>query len=388
MKTMMNVKPTSFLTEYFTKTPLIIANTVSNTSTNNKFKEREVFSSTISKSLLENTYYLEDDITSDFDSDGDFIQLTQTPNLSIQTNICIYKINKTYSNKPFVQYLFSTREVNKEEETMEFPNYSIDFTNLTNTPVKTYIMNEIIPHVLDILSLHSIFDENIFKKIFKGFVYKEKNLYLFFQYDESYNTFDVKEMKENKDKYKWAIMDEILYIQSICGKKIDYNIHLLFKETPFLQKIYVNTNKNIEIDIPLLLYLCKKNKDKIVNCEIKEDDSIISFPFTFKHPFLGDFYYFTSQPLFISQNTIEQKNQMEQLERYAVFTNLNMENIEDYFGEENEIYLTKNIDEISNEQKQVFIERLNQTDTITIYFKEKDIQYWCIKTPNQFVCIS
>ena len=86
----------------------------------------------------------------------------------------------------------------------------------------------------------------------------------------------------------------------------------------------------------------------------------------FEHPWFGSHYYFSSVPLNGADTT--------KIKRYAGFT---------FNGR----YILRDIQEVTEEEKNAFNESLEETDTETIYFREKGAQIWCIKTNDYFTSI-
>lgn len=368
-----------------------------------------------SKSISKNTLYLEnDELSKDFTQVSDYINSlipetpifgsnpTITPPLNI--NISIFSINTVTAIQPFFQYLFVW---NDEIKQYEFPKKIINIApeSLSQThnekgnrnniaeeeeeafggggddPIKSQIMNECIEYILDLFDLHSDFDNSVFDEMFKGFIWKEesKSIYVFFKISKNQIN-----LPNDTNPPKWAILHEIMY-----KKYIDYEtapispeIVELFKDTEqnshpvaSLNTLYVknltNTLLKIPIEFPLAMYLCQLSPNgEWENVEGEAEESDIELTSNF--PPLGDFYYFTSDPLIRDPPGKVWK-------KYAVFLNLNN-------GEHavEESYIVKDISTITPEQWENYGSKLNQDNVSTIWFKNKNTQLWAIKYPNQF----
>jgi hypothetical protein len=379
--------------------------TLVNTNMNNKYdNENESMDASTTSSNLnkmdEITYYLENGILPvDFENDASVLDMLQNNHIptKIQINICIYDIQNLDTVFPFIEYIFIE---NKDNLQMEFPYIQIDSLDQqqpsTNETIKINIFNEVIPILLDILNIHDSFNETLFKEMYVGFLLKEteKSIYLFFQ-----NTMNA---TISTPKYQHAIMDEILYIQKIQNIPIQKEILHLFNENyEILGKLKkqssIDENNIIIVENPLLLYLCQTidNKDDTFNIQNIQNvqntgisdntDALQSYHLllqqpTLNHPLFGnDYYYFTTEPILLGKK-------IENIKKYAVFTKIT-ENGENEFSEES--YIVKDISQLTEEQVDNYKTQFENTENIvTVSFQEKEMQFWCIKTPNQFTEIN
>lgn len=310
--------------------------------------------------------------------------------LPITANIVIFTVNTQDCITPFLQYLLFCDTKNKFANLLHKNIYIQSTSNLSNENerskyIKTQIMNECIDNILELFQIYDIFNETLLEEIFKGFIWNNKtnNIHLFFNMTKYIHLFIGKNMnfdKLNIDKspysystMKWSILDNI-YKGHIDGLNISKNIIDLFKENIHINQLYIDNNNNdndrILVEYPLSLYLCYKSNNEWQNIEFNEN---ITFLIEKTTPtILGDHYYFSSVPLY----PLDKKEFIP--ERYAVFLNLTNENC----SKEQEIYIVKDISEISNEQLDIV--NTNKNNITTIWFKDNDTQLWCIKYPRQF----
>lgn len=324
-------------------------------------------------------FYLNDNFLSK--TFGDFMNIDKQYNIKT----CIYKINSD-CDFPFLQFLFD-----KSGEKITFPN--IDFhcpppssppptptisatggnndesnnmlSQLDQLPQEhTFFMNQCSQELLKVLPIHDIFSEDILQKIYKGFIEHDNILYVVFDS----TTINDSEIDENK--YSWAIIDEMVNSRKIIDKEFDpIIVDLFFKKSPYMMDIL--DDSGIRIVKPNLLYMCNKlTPDATLYTNVTESvnkDSINIIDEPIDHPFLGSYYYFTSNPI--------AETDLTRIKRYAVF-NFNCR------------YILTDINTIQEKERTEFIENLDDTDTnLSIYFKEDGIQLWCIKTNEQFTDI-
>lgn len=346
------------------------------------------------------------------------------PKKTVTACICAYYINETIVN-PFFEYLFTW---NDETKHAEFPKKTIHLqppsslfdesgmetnpstpsntgpnTNST-TPVKTQIMNECIDYILDLFDLHNIFNTTLLQQMFKGFIwmYESNTVYLFFNVFNKKTSFSKIDETTPPPKYKWAILDEIVNKQYIANKNAPVlpEIVTLFKENTFLNTLHATSSTNslrkIPLEHPLSLYLCENQANPEVgeenttivwkNVVAVEDDYFIEN--TVNYPSLGDFYYFSSEVIETADTTNAPSSPSfpwgdNDCRRYAVFLNV-------YNGEYTieESYIVKDTSTINKEQWKQYYSKTDSTNVSTIWFKDRGLQLWAIKYPNQFYCIS
>jgi hypothetical protein len=214
-------------------------------------------------------------------------------------------------------------------------------------------MNECLETLLDFFP-----KLNIRNFVYKGYQeYQDNpddtthNIFVIFEFVPSDNTQIIETLS-------WVILDEIMYRKKYNNKHIESLISNFFINNTHMTDLHF-TGDDI-LPSPSLAYLCK---DNLYNVEMGE--SILDF--TYKHPWLGDYHYFSSYPLDIN------KTDVASLQRYAIFT------------VEPAKYLLKELSTITQEQKDVFIKKIQNIDVVTLYFHENNIQYWCIRNTSLFL---
>ena len=308
--------------------------------------------------------------------------------LPIIANIVIFTVNTQACVIPFLQYLLVCDTKNKFANLLYKNIYIQSPSNLFNENeiskyIKTQIMNECIDNILELFQIHTIFNETILEEIFKGFIWNDKtnNIHLFFNMTNYIHLFTIKNidfeiLNIDKSPYsystmKWGILDNI-YKCHIDGLMISKNIVDLFKENIPINELYIDNSNNDKIlaEYPLSLYLCYKSNNEWKNIEFNKK---LTFLIEKTIPtILGDYYYFSSSTLY----PLDKKEFIP--ERYTVFLNLTNEEC----SKKQEIYIVKDINEISNEQ--LYIINTNKNNITTIWFKDNGVQLWGIKYPNQF----
>ena len=261
---------------------------------------------------------------------GDFIDTDNRYKIFV----CIYKINVD-CKLPFLEFLvdisnnpsfpiindFVCRKGDDEEQNIDFKN-------------------KCILEVLNRIEINDIFGVDLLEKMYKGFLeYNDDNIFIIFECPDY-------EQPISKDS-KWSILAEILDEQT---NNFDPIVKSFLTENKFMTEI---RNENDDVIItPLLLYLCTDTNI--------QSQSIVDT--TMKHDWLGDYYYFVSNP--IDTNT----------QKYAVFT-------------ENAKYILVDINTINEKQINDFVKDSTESVILSIYYHQNDIQYWCIKNNNNFTRI-
>jgi len=292
--------------------------------------------------------------------------------------LCIYKI---YSDAeyPILMYLVNTSEVE-----VDFPTFKYQSTNTpppsspdqqtTDGPIEhTLLLNECISKMLDIFPhLDQEFSNNSFQSFYRGIIDSVNGkLYVFV------DSTSIKKWPEPKaNQYTWAIPYSITNKRTILGKPLSTNLYSLFETNSYLGHV-LDDNKQRSL-IPALLYLCENDgglyqnvlrKSPQEKLEGESDDTqsvdagqtIDIVDDRYDHPWFGNYFYFSSAAL---------NNNEADIRQYAVFTY-------------NARYILKKLENISDDEKSAFTQSL-ATDNSTIYFKENDIQLWCIKRDRQF----
>ena len=287
---------------------------------------------------------------------GDFMNSTKKYNIQI----CIFNINNN-NTEPFLQYLFLNTK-----DTIVFP--SIEFQcpiqnlgrpdNYEDSQEHIFFTNECSKELLNILPIHDIFNSSVLRQIYKGFIEDGDNLYVLFDSTTIHTQID-------STKYSWAIIDEIVYSQKIINKVFDSKIPELFIKSPFIMYILDETVQRLKQ--PNLLYLCNKPESVYKNVEnIQNIDSIKIIDETIDHELFGSYYICSSMPINGADLT--------KIKRYAAFT---------YSPK----YILKDISTISQEDKDELIEEFEDSNILSIYFREDGIQLWGIQTSDQITII-
>lgn len=332
-------------------------------------------------------------------ADTDFSLLSfKSPNTNpiLNRHICIYSIEKTKTVSPFFKYLFIWNNETSQPGQYEFPKKEIkielpssDNEENTESYFRTQIMNDCIEYITDVFDLHSNINTEYLSDIFKGFIWKKEtnDIYLFFELSEDISknkpSMENKSSIENNKILKWVILHEIIskgYVDYSTAP-ISKEIIQLFKENTFLKTLYIEDSKNkfnkISVEYPLTMYLCQSKPDSagiiwenVIEPELSPE-ATPSTPNTVDFPLLGEFYYFSSNPLISDDSTKKYK-------KYAVF--LNVHNGEHLIEES---YIIKDVSEINEEQWKNYRDKIRPENVSTIWFKEKGIQLWAVKYPTQ-----
>ena len=299
-------------------------------------------------------YYLEDNLLSRS------FQLCENNDMDVYTiHFCIYSIN--YNNIPFIKYIL------ENNKTMFSSNYtfpSIKFSCSVSEDIDVYFLNECIKKVMEITNLYEKIDENIVTAIYKGFLEDKNNIYVLF---------DISNYKPNlKDKYKFAIMDELINVKKVVEIPIDPIVSELFYKNDYL--IHLTSLNSAVIEYPVLGYNCRMNEMggyvNIYNDTNKDsDDDDMEEIYSLEHHILGHIYLFTSKPI---------SSYINNLIRYAIFT-VNPKYILRDIGNDtfvNDPNLTKKniIFNIGDDE--------SEDAYSTVYFHENSIQYWGVKQPD------
>ena len=148
-------------------------------------------------------------------------------------HICLFSI-QTKSKLPYLLYLLY-----KNENTLTFPYYLYQEDNILDTS------NKKLSQIIDI-------DYD-----FKGYLKKEKNVYMFYQLE---NDIYSSAFIEKKDNWWFVLPYEICYLKSLLYFDIHETVYNIFLNNQFLLYLYDDNNVNHEIPIPLYL---GSNKDKL-----------------------------------------------------------------------------------------------------------------------------
>lgn len=310
-------------------------------------------------------YYLNDNILNQ--KFGDFMNVDKQYNVQI----CIYQINDD-CDIPFLQFLFDN-----SGEKIAFPNIDFHCPPLLlksgggeeqeheleeeDSQEHIFFMNQCSQELLKVLPIQDLLSSEILQQIYKGFVEYENTLYVVFDSTKISMDIDI-----DNTKYKWAILDEIIIHHKLQGKEFSPEAVNLFIKHSYMMNI-MNDQGN-PILKPSLAYLCVRPDEIYKNVqENNPAGSINIIEDTIEHPWFGNHYFFSS-------NVLEETD-VNKINRYALFTY-------------NARYILKDIEHISQEEKDKFDESLEEdTTNLTLYFWEKNIQLWCIKTSEQFTLL-
>ena len=263
-------------------------------------------------------------------------------------HLCIYYINIDCTT-PFIQFLLTLVDVPQFPVINEFkfPHQHAD------EEINTYFMNTCYQEIIHLLKLDDTFGVELAKQMYKGFVQQDDH--------DLFVVFECLEQISDKSTSQWVILDELIFKKEVDGKLIHPSLITFFQKHKYMMDIFIKNSKKV-YDLPLLLYLCYKEKDTYTNYTINH--SLIDN--TFDIPFFGDYYYFSS-------NIIHLKEQ-SQVQKYAVFI-------------DNTKYILKDIVNITSLQKQIFLNNTFKENVLTIYFRQNNIQLWCVKNSNNFTRI-
>ena len=219
-----------------------------------------------------------------------------------------------------------------------------------------YFMNVCLELFFDIFPIQQHMNEDVLKNMYKGFVQNEQNLFVFF------DATTIKNVQVDENMYSWGIMDEILYTKKINNAEMDETIFSLFDENVFLTTLCDFKDK--PFDIPFLLYMCEKKEEMFHTTQKTSPDIITLMYETTSHEWFGNGYFFSSVPLDESYDNVK---------KFAVFI-------------KNAKYIIKkDTTQATEEEKTQFNIDMEEQDTHTIFFKENDLQFWCVKSTEHFV---
>ena len=160
--------------------------------------------------------------------------MTRVPSNVKRMAFCIYRINNTNNNTPFLEYLL-----------YKYDNTKNDFSNMLIFPfvnIKTNIEEE------SNKFMKNLTDNNITPL---GFKMDDGVLYMFYDLTSFYLKNYSKKYKEKNDKLWWCLIDEICNHQTV----LNYSIHKSVVSMFFSNKnmIYLN-NENGNIETPCVAY--------------------------------------------------------------------------------------------------------------------------------------
>lgn len=133
-------------------------------------------------------------------------------------NICVYKINKSNTDVPFILYL-----LNKIDSTMFFPNFFSD--------------KEVVTECFEKLKI--LFENYKQKPNYKGILETENNIYVFFNINMN---FELVNLNKN-DKWWWTTIFEIVNLKQILNFKIDRLVYNIFFKNNLLCSLFKDNKK-------------------------------------------------------------------------------------------------------------------------------------------------
>lgn len=252
---------------------------------------------------------------------------------TVTVHLCIYDINTkckvvSYTNSgeekvismPFLKYI-----VQQTDSNFIFPQFQLQCSDDNDTLLR----NESLLRIMDILGLTQDVSNpstNI-SKAFKGFVLCPSNKDVLAVYDFSILRTSFSQTNEiiNLQKFKWCIVDDLVFEKHIYGLPIDPIIVSTFHRYHYLWKIKYHGR---EIDTPFALYNVKEDDNDIYTNEMSPTstaDTIFKYQSivkigettdTYNHgDVIGEMHLFSATP--VMQLTLAETLK---LQRYAVFT--------------------------------------------------------------------
>jgi hypothetical protein len=175
-------------------------------------------------------------------------------------------LSQTITGSPKNAHLFLYRTI---QDTISFQEILMDdnlnipsFVVPYHKNIEMNIVNRSVLLFQELTNDSTQITESLKKKLFKGFIEKENEVYVIMDCSNYIAILD--------EKYKFFIIDEI-YSNSSENK-----IHKLLNDYSFL----VDNN----VDKPIILYSCSPNGEPTINFERNE------------HPIYGNFFYFSNVP--------------------------------------------------------------------------------------------
>lgn len=244
----------------------------------------------------------------------------------VTVHICIYDINtkckivtgeETEISMPFLKYI-----VQQTESNYIFPRFQLQCSDNNDTILR----DESLLRILDVLGLSQDVNKPP-ENAFKGFVLCPTNKDVLAVYDFNALRASFSQNSEiiNLQKYKWSIVDDLVFEKHIHGIPVDPIITSTFRSHKYLWTIKYNGR---EIDTPFALYNVKEDDHDIYTNEMSplttadtifKSQSIVKIgeaTDAYKHgDEIGDMHLFSAKP--VMQLTPEETLK---LQRYAVFT--------------------------------------------------------------------
>jgi len=292
-------------------------------------------------------------------------------------NLCIYNCVRTGCT-PYLLFLTvydsdtnslifpTTESISINEEHSEEDTRSQIMENFKNTLFNIFPPNELKPSGLEGEPHTDIY----LPQLYKGLFLNKQDKIISMVYDATRVQVPVSSDKE----YFWVTPYEILvlykYRNIVINDSVIFLFQLIAQSSGFIDKSFYLLKKVSDgslVPIPYVLFPCSSvsstfSFSKYENLSQKdEDETDLIIPVT-DHPQLGNFPLFSALPL---------ESNIPHIQRFAVFVDI--DNLEPtFFDDENNTQLDHLYDIGQKEQYSA------------ISFIEKDVQYWCIKSPLYF----
>lgn len=265
--------------------------------------------------------------------------------------------------------VFETEVSGKAKESVQDDTLQIDFINECLKKIR-----ERYPSIVETIN-----EENR-DQFYKGFVSKDKDIYVFFDIhslitEDTSTEEDVSTVEDTSTEFKenvqseinttsnkaWSSLEEIILYQTLLGKPVQPNLATLFKETP---ELYTIRNRyGNPIPTPHIMYLCEKQDTTIRNyIGNSPTPELLPLLCTIHTPIFGRLYCFTPKPIL---------GYAAGLQRYIGFV-------------EDAIYILR---EISLDSKEVEEECKEIEDATCIYFRENEQPIWGFRTSADFTLL-
>jgi glutaredoxin-related protein len=245
--------------------------------------------------------------------------------------MCGYDL-KMEGHDPFLLYVMQ-----QEGGEYTFPQFKFTCPNNVQAdtdaeemgPLHVYFKNECSKVILDIMDLNNHRDAKALDDVYKGYVQDKKDLSVVYVFLD-YSGFSIQ--ASPTINRVWGSMDELIYCRKMHGLAMNTHVSTLFDQHPSLIHIKDRNQENVEI--PISMYLCEymspgsyTNVYQLDEETVIEDASLNSgtgietgtqespsmsatsssislIDERIDHPILGNFYYFSVEPLSFEKSSI------------------------------------------------------------------------------------
>jgi hypothetical protein len=286
--------------------------------------------------------------------------------------LCLYKINEDL-DIPFLEYFLIKSE---NQYTLPQMNYS-DFINQIQTnDVATVSEKETEEPTTDnfvhFANKYINIQFDILKSNYKGYIdYQDKYLIGFIEMTEEIEDIVIDKTKYEENNHVLAILDEIVFKQTVFVVPVEDFVSNLFLEYPVVSLI--KDEDGISISIPYLLYICKEENNDLYNLYFENDTKKDSINFLYNPTIENDI--FISSYMF-SRNPIKIEN-INKIKRYSVFI-------------ENPVYIPAFDMSEYNDSKPLFHGDDDDDDDDINYsfqFNFGETEMWSINNIRQFILL-